>query len=602
MNKLYRSLVVPVCVVLSVCLFFAWGCKPSDPGHLNPNQDPVVHLANVPLDDPSATPDSAHFTKSPLVQLYWVGNDGDGFVVAYMYRWSFKDSNTSTTIRYRPWTSILSRVVFDSLVIVVDVDSEQTPWAAGKLVRYFSNIDADPNKLSPASPLYDPAVASLRDHLNRGDTVTVLGYRMHASNPSVNKYPVHTSPNSGTFIFESNDFYNRHQFDIYAFDNEGAKSRLDSIRFWNHSVEPPRIKIASSPKATDTVFVLSNVTYTWPGIILTFLGTDKNSRTIEYSWHLDNQPWSDWSLDPRAVVTSSAMDTPYTGSHLFTVRARNEFGSMTPPDSQPHTSFFTVFPNFAKPDFPPRVLLVHESRGSVIDTPPFPSTDRLSNYYTGIFDSLGVPYDLWVTHVKGQPKAIDLANYSTIYMFADVLPFTGTDIQKMVIRAPIYGIYMDVGGSMITNGFPWPTFLQFMQSPESLLVRHMSVASLLPPLYVTNRTYDFLGALGNHQLGYPDVHLDTTKLDTSWHGALKYISICRPQGFGEVIYRYHSKYNIYHDPFDTSFVVAFEGQPLGLRYLGITYKSVFLGFPLYFCNQDEAIGVLRKALQDVGYH
>jgi len=48
---------------------------------LKPNQPPETVLANVP---PENTPETAYF---PLVTLAWNGQDNDGYVVGYNYRW-----------------------------------------------------------------------------------------------------------------------------------------------------------------------------------------------------------------------------------------------------------------------------------------------------------------------------------------------------------------------------------------------------------------------------------------------------------------------------------------------------------------------------------
>ncbi len=595
-----RSLFV-LTLALTVYALMEWSCEPKTIYPPFPNKPPVARLANIPADDPAISPDSARFTKSPLVQLFWVGNDPDGFVTAFAYRWSFKDSNSSTLIRYRPWTAILNYVTFTNRVLVLDVDSATAVNNAPALFKYFSNTDLDPDRRNPQSQSYDPAMVAMFTALDLGDTVTVLGIRLHASNPPNVQYPVHESPNSGKFIFESDDFYNRHKFELVAVDNESAVSAIDSIRFWNKKVDPPMFRGGiSGPASTDTVFVLDNITLTWPGIPFTYQAQDKNSRIIEYSWHLDSQPWSDWSQVNSAYVTNQFMDTPYTGRHVFHVRARNEFGSITPPDSQPSASFFSVYPPFVQPHYVKRLLLVNEARAyfppGVPDNPQQPGTARMSKYYSDIMDTLGVAWDVWNTVDKGQPKAIDMANYSTIVIFPDVLPFIGATRPKMIIQSQRYGIYMDAGGCVILTGIPWPILLVNFQFPESLLVKHMSLAGDdAGSGYLVNTNsrppFDCIGAFGNERLGYPDVTFDSTKLDTSWHGGFPYLSVFRPAGFGEVIFRYNSR-------IDSTY---FENQPMGLRYLGLTYKSVYFGIPLYFVPQDKSIVIMRKALQDVGY-
>lgn len=88
---------------------------------------------------------------------------------------------------------------------------------------------------------------------------------------------------------------------------------------------------------------------------------------------------------------------------------------------------------------------------------------------------------------------------------------------------------------------------------------------------------------------YPSVTIDVTKLDTAWHGNLLENWVGFPFGFGERIYRYD---HVANNP-------LFEDWDIGVRYEGVTFSNIYLGFPLYYMKQPEAVLVLKKALQDI---
>jgi hypothetical protein len=119
-------------------------------------------------------------------------------------------------------------------------------------------------------------------------------------------------------------------------------------------------------------------------------------------------------------------------------------------------------------------------------------------------------------------------------------------------------------------------------------VFHASILSF-PPQDTTfrNPPSGFVGAKG--LLGYSPVTLDSTKLDPAWNGFLPEIWLVRPIGFGERIYRFdHATDHPRAENFD-----------IGVRYEGVTFSNILLGFPLYYMKQSEAALVLKTALDDI---
>lgn len=558
--------------------------------------------------------------KSPLVKLYWVGNDPDGYVTAFMYRWTYKDKYADTTVHLRPWITVLNYVTNDNdrMILVLDVPEADAPKAALEVFKYFTNTDLDPEKRNPSSPNYDTSLVNTYERLATGQVSIIKNYRVYASNPRGNRYPVHESPNAGTFIFESDDFLNRHEFEIRAIDNEQAIGRSDTVRFWTPKVEPPRVTIVYSLGAsvlpTDTVFVLDNLTYTWPGIKFTFNGSDRNSRVITYSWKVDNKDWKPFQSSTIARITAADIDTPYTGRHVFRVRARNEFGTITPPDSQPQSPFNAVYPGFVT-GIPKRVLLVNVNKNPAANT--ITKSNRpeaeIMQYYQNIFNNLGIPNDIYNPRGTGHPSFAKLADYSTIYIVSDNLP---PGDSRMQIQTKRYSDYLAAGGTMLMNAVAWTVYpTVFATSPETLLVQRFQLRDLQDPAaggtYVMNREFDCIGAFGDARAGYPTLEIDTSKCDPdtgaiqgSWVArttGLRRIFKCQPQGFAETIYRFNSNVDSLGDNSEFPAKEGFENEICGLRYIGATYRSVWFGVPLFYMKQDQAQAAIRKAMIDLGY-
>ena len=139
------------------------------------------------------------------------------------------------------------------------------------------------------------------------------------------------------------------------------------------------------------------------------------------------------------------------------------------------------------------------------------------------------------------------------------------------------------------NALPYSIFDTYVRDLDTLLFRLQMERPLRGP------DTDFVTAKPNPRLGYPVARLEFSKLKPSWdsaygEAAIGRVGISDPLGFAENIYFYDSKHD---NPF-------YEGAAMGHRYLGATYGAIFLGFPIYFIKEDDAVAVLRKAFQDFG--
>lgn len=541
-------------LVFGLSMVFISCSNPIDAGSEHPNQPPHTSLANIPVNDAAGK----YPQSTPTVTLYWVGNDPDGFVTAFRYRWSYDSSRVTV---YHPWTTILN-YEFMGYTLITQGNVSNVP----AVYHYFatlapSSTDSVVNKLEANDSLYV-----------QGDTVFPAGSEI-------------INPDEGSFIFESRDTLNPHTFEVAAVDNEAAiDPHPASVTFWTPQAVSPIAQIIP-PYPADSTFVIDKLTDTFNGISFYFQAIDPYSKGMLYSWCVDSLHWSPFSDNASAVVTGADMKPPYTGPHIFYVRAKNDFGLISAPAAD---TFNVIVPAFAGPNPVHRILLIDATRNGA-GTKGFPTDAELDSYYGMLLDSSGESgkYDLWDVKKSGFPGRLTIAQYSAVVMFddsylGDLSVRISSDDEQLLSQ------YLNVGGKLIMSGWQ---FTSAIDNPDSFFIDNVHLESVSlgdPQFYQVNNSHDFIGATGKD--GYPDMMLDSTKIPSTWNGGLQEISAIAPRGFGEITCTYNSKS-------DSS---AFQGRPVGVRYLGVTYSVVYFGFPLYFVDQPAAIKAIRKALSDIG--
>jgi hypothetical protein len=528
--------------------------QPSNPGAPIGNSPPRTRLANLPINDPEGRLPSA----TPTVTLSWVGDDPDGFVTAFRYRWSYKTADQGTV--YRDWTTLLN-VSITGVTMIVKGD----PSAVPDIYHYFVTL----------SPAVQDSVVNV---LFTGGAVVVAGDSVVAANPKMI-----LNPNVGSFIFESEDTLNEHTFEVKAMDNLGVEDpHPATVVFWTPKALPPDTRLVA-PFPADSAFVIDKLTDTFEGLKFYYEGLDLKSKRLEYSWSVDSLRWSPFSSDQVAIVTVADMKQPYTGPHTFYVKARNDYNLQ---DSTPaYYTFRTVVPTFIDPSQPHRLLILTCTRNGNGNL-GFPSVAQINAFYGSLLDAAGKAgtYDTWATTIaRAFPSRAAIAGYSTIIVNNDA---QNGDVNGNLTAAngALLSEYLSVGGKLIVSA--WKTAERFDTTfaKDRFHIQTFTTSGY----YRMNTAFDFTGGRG--LLGYPDVQMDTTKMLSLWGGALANIPFVSPRGFAERIFTYESKTDS----------LPFQGNILGIRYLGITYTVVYLGFPLFYAQPDQASAIMKKALQDCG--
>ena len=217
-------------------------------------------------------------------------------------------------------------------------------------------------------------------------------------------------------------------------------------------------------------------------------------------------------------------------------------------------------------------------------------------------NQLHVPFEIATYSLSGFPTKAELGRFRVMLIVADAISSEKRFVSKGNVfsgeNQEILNAYTHIGGSLITSCINMPS------GANTTLQSYLFAIPLVSPgIYHNNSQYypcvkngivtytygsdtTFVGAKGYG--GYPDISLDLTKIDPVSNGALGLIWRAEPQGFGEYIYTYNG----------SSDSVCYNGFGVGIRYQGVSYNSIYLGFPLYFVQSDIALEVLRKAFTD----
>jgi len=590
-------------IFLAVGFFGCTECDECGTSYLN--NAPQTRLSNVPPPGLVST--------SPLLTLSWLGDDADGFVIGYRYRWSFQ-LGAGLPVQFKEYTYILNIMVGtadEKLALIMDLHADGDTIFVPAVYKFFATLPPEGLDTMRAEMLFN------------GDTLEFAGVRVFASNPDDERYPTHENPSRGTFIFDSQDSLNPHTFEVAAIDNNGwVDPSPATVDFFTPKVPPPDVEVVDGPAETDTVLVLDEFTDTYDGIEFGFQGTDPNSRTIEYSWVVDRDlwppesldaKWSPFSLSPTARIKGSDLPRHYETNHRIYVRARNEFGSIstrgyyTSPDGLDTTwaymDFHTVYPLFAQvPPPPKRILLIMNvfNWDTLAVLPYKPARSDIRQYYIDLYNSLGLAGQYDIFDVEYNPSLTGtwpglglLGNYSLVHVVGDVgnefnrVPSLANSSQTKMLE------YCYAGGKLLINGWNL-TRPDNMPSSSNFWNNILHILNQFPIIQS-----EYIGA--RHQTipdpaQYPDAPLDIAKLDTAWRGALPAFNGYQAYGFGEIIYRYDALHDDAVLPFPPT---PIEGSVIGVRYLGLTYDSIYLGFPLYYTEQAAALEVLRRAFQDL---
>ena len=600
---------------LSTFCLGMWSCEFPESSPYG-NTLPETRLANIPPNDTIAV--YLRLGVIPEFTLYWLGDDPDGYVIAFRYWWTTFPNNSPT--EYFDTTTILNITNLAGQSVPNYVLAKGSPSSLFNIYNFLVTLTPEDQAIVQA---INDSLATLRPFVVPYKTGIVSTDSLVGGSNEEN-----VTPNKGVFIFSSLVDSNMHRFDVQAIDNNDAADITPArVHFWTKEATAP-IALIRIPGGLPPAggFVIRYPTERWPGLRFLVQSQDPSTSEQEFSWTVDDtSQWSDWSESDSIFVT--ALDIPNVAivdTHYFWVRARNRWGVISPPSKAFRASagqgaaafrdtFFTcTLPAIDDPSYH-RVLVILNHRTPASPPAPLPSPSNpdstmMRQFYSEILDSVSVgrpqpiQYDIRVAsaNIAAQfPSRRELGNYSAIIMVSEqvIAPIGGgnwvfSGPSQLLVRE-----YLNIGGKLIYSSGPniGPAISNYpasgFPSPGtwSYDVFHISA-------YQTNSGLDFMGGRGVLP-GYPDFTLDPIKVPTDSLNSLRAIARNLPRGFAEPITLFNSRT-------DNS---SFENQPLGVRFLapppdppaGQTYSMVWFGFPLYYAEKSAAIQMMRQAFDDI---
>lgn len=594
-------------VIAATLIVGVWNCEyPQSP--VKGNTLPETRLANIPANDTIAQYIS--LGARPEIQLYWLGDDPDGFVIGYRYRWTDVYQGQRVV---QPYQTILNLVSIGTTNLVRVMIVKGTPHSLPDMYRFFSTLTYQDTAI----------VRAINDSLVTGRAFAVP-YRSGAvQGDSVAGADslMHLSPTTGQFIFDSPTDRNMHIFEVSSIDNNGGIDPTPAVvNFWTLASPAPiafvTAPVANTPISSGLVdtnqIAIRYATDRFEGIRIDFGAIDQSTDDRVFSWAVDDtvnaSSWSPWSESTTAYVTAIQFKPIVTGWHKFYVRAKNRWGVLSNIATYTHSSgqgsFKATIVAIDDSTTPKRILFINNTQ-SGNGTLGSPDSNQIKAFYSEVMDSLSLTgkFDIatstpgaggglsWLGETTG---LIRLGQYSTVILLMEKrhqgLPGVfqlNSDRRQNIER------YLQAGGNLIVVG-PIDT-----NSTTGTLVSGWGVFSerFLHVVGITvSGARNCVGARGN--INYPTMRVDAAKLPPDSSGAIRGVISGRPKGFGESVGSYLATGT------DSLTMIL---RSVGVRYLAQepipparrTFSTVWFGTPLYYLEKSAVIRGLRRALQDL---
>ncbi|MGB2697879.1 MAG: M28 family peptidase [Candidatus Zixiibacteriota bacterium] len=229
-------------------------------------------------------------------------------------------------------------------------------------------------------------------------------------------------------------------------------------------------------------------------------------------------------------------------------------------------------------------ILVIDETANGNGKPGNPSDAQQDSFYAELFADY--KFDLYEYSWPSQaPELEDIAPYSTVVWLDDDI--TQHYLQE-VGNSDLISEYLDLGGNFVWCS--WTGLEKFGSMPFNYSEGSFVYDYLHIQRADWNQEYDFIGAKAFNSFDYPEVKIDTSKLKSIWEEKLYGIVKLNYHGGAEPIYLYDS----FNDTAD------FEDSVCGIKYLGPEYGVIFLSFPIFYLEKDNAKGLIEAAMRDLG--
>lgn len=407
-----------------------------------------------------------------------------------------------------------------------------------------------------------------------------------SSMDSVTTNWIFTENTSETITFLSNDILNKQRLEVRAVDNDGKKDASPAVKtIFTPQTFAPETQIIS-PQNGDERFALDTPSDWWPGIEVTFTASDNDGEIVEYGWSIDGGDFV-WGTDTSVVITPDFIQTPLSGEHIILVSSRDDTGLIDPiPD--------TARINLVEANFTKTLLILDDTDETNWQSGIEFSDGKVDSFYTAITSSIpSNQITHWDYAENGIPSREVLGQHKLLLWHADDRT-TNNDIPISANKA-LLADYANVGGDLFISGWAIIKSLADRQAfprefPDGDFVKtylHINIASETPFLA------DLTEAVGVGE--FTTIPVDTTKLDSDFRasgGGIYRVNLVDQRGpFTDVMHSYGTR--------DDSRFPDFRGQATSVIYYGTSFKSVVMGFPMFFMDQEASKAFFDHVIEEL---
>ena len=382
------------------------------------------------------------------------------------------------------------------------------------------------------------------------------------------------TPTQDTIQFTVPDLVGVHTLFVRAVDNLGQRDPSPASRAFTLKTVAPNTQILSGPVEGDTLFCLPAFTATWNGITYSVNPSDTmdpDGWVTGWYYALDEtipnrQTWR-FTTNPSCTLSNLA-----DGQHLFAISAVDNADAVDPTPAIRH---FTTY----RPLLNQGILLVDETRNGS-GARGLPNDAQVDTVYHTALRGAGRSWTDWDNSdgTTRPPKEV-LRRHSTVIWHSDEVQ-GGT--QMFAQDSAKIRDYLNVGGKLWLIGLRNLTGLNGGVDPNNKSYAAGTFEHDFLGLSAANTNLlsdsSFVGVWGVFS-GYPDMDTDSMKIIANQHGHLPNVNVLSTAG-SEVLLSYKSS------PLNPQF----ERLPCAVRYLGLTYRTVFFGFPCYQIQMDPVTG------------
>jgi hypothetical protein len=292
---------------------------------------------------------------------------------------------------------------------------------------------------------------------------------------------------------------------------------------------------------------------------------------------------SDTSNGPYTLIASPSSASYDDGT---AVPGTMHFYVVTAVDSDSNESGFSNEASGRLITLDSGILLVDETRSGT--TAWFPSDALADSVYAQMLVTL--PHDSWDVDSLGIPTLSDIGIYSSVLWVQDDFNtvFQGflTITQRLRDATSVLSEYMDAGGNVMLTSWDGVKGIHpldaypFNPAPGDFFYDYFGIDAI-----ASKEERAFNAGIG--QGFFPSVTLEPARLRPQWAGELirvEYLTGIRPGTQTAYLFGSGEPDSAYHN------------QPCGLYRDAGTYRTVYLGFPLYHLKTVDARAALEMAM------